>query len=369
MQGTMKCAIYHGIKNVTVEERPIPQIGAKDILVKNLRAGICGSDTGAWLHGGEPTGIFPGQQFGHEAVSQVVEKGSEVGDDINIGDIVFIDPATASKAGLIMADMIGAFSQYLKVEDAKVNYNVYPLGKDVDLDAAVLIEPLSVGTKGAVCTNPALTDHVVVLGAGTIGLSAAAGLIARGMKDVCVVDRDPWRLSIAKELGALTIDTSVEDMNAKLLEYFGPAPAGNTHLEYMDKALLNQFIEFMKKANMLTGKQAPNVDLYVDAAGAALLLQECFNSAKHGTKYSIVAVYGKMLEFAGGNFIRNEPVVRGSTAYDHAVITEVIDHIIKQKTPIKKIVTAKFRLDNFAEAIDTASKADHNIKVIIDYEI
>lgn len=100
------------------------------------------------------------------------------------------------------------------MEDAKVNYNVYPLGKDVDLDAAVLIEPLSVGTKGAVCTNPALTDHVVVLGAGTIGLSAAAGLIARGMKDVCVVDRDPWRLSIAKELGALTIDTSVEDMNA-----------------------------------------------------------------------------------------------------------------------------------------------------------
>lgn len=106
MQGTMKCAIYHGIKNVTVEERPIPQIGAKDILVKNLRAGICGSDTGAWLHGGEPTGIFPGQQFGHEAVSQVVEKGSRVGDDINIGDIVFIDPATASKVGLIMADMI-----------------------------------------------------------------------------------------------------------------------------------------------------------------------------------------------------------------------------------------------------------------------
>ena len=76
-----------------------------------------------------------------------------------------------------------------------------------------------------------------------------------------------------------------------------------------------------------------------------------------------------MLEFAGGNFIRNEPVVRGSTAYDHAIITEVIDHIIKQKTPIKKIVTAKFRLDDFAEAIDTASKADHNIKVIIDYEI
>lgn len=369
MQGTMKCAIYHGIKNVTIEERPIPQIGPKDILVKNLRAGICGSDTGAWLHGGEPTGIFPGQQFGHEAVSQVVEKGAEVGDDINIGDIVFIDPATASKAGLIITDMIGAFSQYMKVEDAKVNYNVFPLGKDVDLDAAVLIEPVCVGTKGAVCTNPVLTDHVVILGAGTIGLSAAAALIARGMKNICVVDRDPWRLSIAKELGAMTVDTSVEDMNAKLLEYFGPAPAVESHMEYVDPELLKQFIAYMKKSNMTSGKQAPNVDLYVDAAGAAPLLQECFNHAKHGCKYSLVAVYKKPLEFAAGNFIRNEPTIRGSAAYDHATILEVIDHILKEKTPIKKIVTSKFRLDDFAEAIDTASKADHNIKVVIDYEM
>ena len=53
MEGTMKCAIYHGAKNIVIEERPIPQCGKKDVLVKVLRAGICGSDVGIYLHGGD----------------------------------------------------------------------------------------------------------------------------------------------------------------------------------------------------------------------------------------------------------------------------------------------------------------------------
>lgn len=44
MQGIMKCTIYKDVKNIVVETRDIPTISSQDILVKNLRAGICGSD-------------------------------------------------------------------------------------------------------------------------------------------------------------------------------------------------------------------------------------------------------------------------------------------------------------------------------------
>ena len=74
MEGKMKCATYYGIKNVKMEERDIPKIGSKDVLVKVLRAGICGSDTGAYLHGGEPYGIFKGQEFGHEWLEELLKK-------------------------------------------------------------------------------------------------------------------------------------------------------------------------------------------------------------------------------------------------------------------------------------------------------
>lgn len=368
MEGTMKSAIYYGIHDVRMEEKSIPKITEKDILVKVLRAGICGSDTGAWIHGGEPTGIFPGNPFGHELVGRVVEKGKEVGDDINIDDIVFIEPLNATNAGTIMCDMYGGFGEYVKVENARIHKNVYVLDKNIDLDEAVLIEPLCVGTKAAICMNPQIDDKVVVLGAGTIGLSAAAALIARGMKNVTVVDQNDWRLDKARELGAKVINTAKEDLNEKLIEYYGEAKNVGTNMQYVDPKVLQQFIEFTQKAGMNLSGKKPDVDLFVDAAGAFPLLEQCFNNAKHNAKFSIVAVYGRKLEFAGGNFIKNEPVIRGSQAYNHEVIMEVIDHIVNKKTPIKTIVTSKFKHDDFVEAIDTASKGDHNIKVIIDYE-
>ena len=72
MTKMMKCAIYNSVQNVTVEERPIPEVKENDVLVKVLRAGICGSDVGIYYHGGENYGVFPGSQFGHEFVGIVL---------------------------------------------------------------------------------------------------------------------------------------------------------------------------------------------------------------------------------------------------------------------------------------------------------
>lgn len=301
-------------------------------------------------------------------VGKVIEKGEDV-DNIQLGDIVFVEPLGATKAGTILCDMVGGFGEYVKVEEAKINKNIYVLDKDIDLDEAVLIEPLCVGTKAAVCMNPKIDDKVVVLGAGTIGLSAAAALKARGMENVVVIDQNEWRLNKAKEIGVKVINTAKKNMNEKLVEYFGEAKNAGTDMRYVDPKLLQQFISYTQKVGMNLAGKKPDVDLYVDAAGAFSLLEEYFNNAKHNAKFSIVAVYGRKLEFAGGNFIKNEPIIRGSQAYDHDIIMEVIDHITKRKTAIKTIMISKFAHKDFVEAIDTAAKADHNIKVIIDYEM
>ena len=161
MEGTMKCAIYHGAKNITVEERPIPQCGEKDVLVKVLRAGICGSDVGIYVHGGESYGLQDGCQFGHEMVGKIVEKGAEVADDLNIGDIVFVEPILSQKYGVGGSVMAGAFSEYTLVENAQRDVNAYVLDKDINLDEAVLIEPVSVGTQGAVAVEPKSTKKLL----------------------------------------------------------------------------------------------------------------------------------------------------------------------------------------------------------------
>lgn len=341
MEGTMKCAVYQGIEQVTMEERPIPKIGSKDVLVKVLRAGICGSDVGAYLHGGMYYGVNDGSEFGHEMVAKVVEKGAEVADDINLGDIVFVEPTKAKKAGIGVADMCGAFSEYVNVENAACDVNIYVLDKDINLDEAVLVEPVSVGTQGAVTVEPKLDEKVVVLGAGTIGLSAAAGLIARGLKNVAVVDRDEQRLEKAKQLGAIAINTNNGNLKEQLIDTFGAAPG------YFP---------------------LPDVDMYVEAAGAPALFEECFGYAREKTRYSILSVYSRNLDLVSMPFIMSQAIIYGSRGYESSTIKEVIDHITNKKTPIGTLVTKKYKHEDFPEAIAEAASG-RQIKVVIDYEM
>lgn len=79
----MKVGVYHGKNDVRVEERPIPKIGPKDVLIRNLRGGICGTDINI-VKSGTEMGIRYGKEFGHELFGEVVEVGSEV-KDIQIG--------------------------------------------------------------------------------------------------------------------------------------------------------------------------------------------------------------------------------------------------------------------------------------------
>lgn len=370
MEGTMKCGIYHGIGDVRIEERPIPKIGPKDVLIKVLRAGICGSDTGAYLHGGLPYGIFEGFQFGHEMVGRVVERGDEVPEDIRLGDIVFVDPQCAKRAGLLMADMCGGFSEYVNIEEAERNRNVYVLDPDIDLDAAALIEPVSVGTRGATAMGVDVDDNVVILGAGTIGLGAACGLVARGVKNVIVVDRNDWKLEIAAAIGAKTVNSNTEDVTAKLVELCGAAPHANMDLSVVDPEILKTLAKMAEQGMTNVGQELPDVDLFVDAAGAPALLERSFGLCRQGTKYSVVSVYGQNIELPGGLFVNNEPVVAGSRGYTSDTILEVIDNITNNKTPVKKIITAKFKPSELPEAMyAAATKSCKNIKVVIDYEM
>lgn len=341
MTKMMKCAIYNSVQNVTVEERPIPEVKENDVLVKVLRAGICGSDVGIYYHGGENYGVFPGSQFGHEFVGIVVEKGKNVSDDIKLEEKVFVDPVMSQPYGVAGSTMAGAFSEYALVQNAKIGVNLYPLDDDVDLDQAVIIEPMSVGAQGALAFNPKLDDKIVVLGAGPIGLGATAVLLGRGIKNVVVVDRNELRLSKAALLGVKTINTSTENLKDKLIEIFGTYPSYDP---------------------------IPDVDMYVDAAGAPPLLSEVFNYARNHTKYAIISVFQKV-ELEGRPFIAAQPIIYGSQGYTHETIVEVIDHILNKKTPIASImVTHKFKHEDISKALEFAASGQ-GIKVIIDYEL
>ena len=72
----MKAAVFHGVRDIRLEERPIPQIGPDDVLLKSRMAAICGSDIQPYLEG---TGGVDGEVFGHEFVAEIVAVSGYLG--------------------------------------------------------------------------------------------------------------------------------------------------------------------------------------------------------------------------------------------------------------------------------------------------
>ena len=80
-----KAAIFRGLGSVEVVELSYPACGDDDVIVRNLLTGVCGSDVSAFQHGGDANMIWKDHEFGHEAISEVVEIGKRVS-GIHLGD-------------------------------------------------------------------------------------------------------------------------------------------------------------------------------------------------------------------------------------------------------------------------------------------
>nr|WP_212120066.1 alcohol dehydrogenase catalytic domain-containing protein [Niallia circulans] len=334
----MRVGIYHGQNKVGVEERPIPKVGPKDVLLRTLRGGICGTDINI-IKAGNEMGIRFGSEFGHELFGEVAEIGSDV-TEINVGMRVGVNPITAKRAGRRFSLECGAFSQYVLIEDAQLNYNLYEMADSVTPEEAVLMEPMSVGFHGAFSINPKQGEKIVVLGAGPIGLSAAAGLIGEGITDVCVVDMDDWRLGKAQELGSLTINTKKETLKEGLIRHFG-------------------------EVNVY-GVTVPNVDGFVDAAGAPILFEQVIQLVKPQARIAIIAVYKNEVPISLAQVMSKEVQVIGASGYTHENIMKVIEHLNEKKTNISTMVTNIYKLDDLQEAFNKAIDAKETIKVIVD---
>lgn len=334
----MKAAIYYGIKDIRIEEIPKPVCGDEDVLVKSVRTGICGSDTGSYFLGGHVGGNRPGREIGHEMVGYIVEVGKDV-QDLKVGDRVFVNPMKVMPLG--ESDMMGGFSEYVLARNAKRNDSVYVLPDELSYDEAVLIEPFAVGTHGKNRPGAKHGDHVIVYGVGTIGLCCIAALRAQGITPIAVV-RSNKRKALLDELGALVCNIKEVDLFEFVKEHFGMATAR-------------------------VGYPIPDVDIVVDCAGAPNIPDDFVKMAKSGSRLSIVAI-AKEPRMIPPRLMSTEGFIHGSCSYDHQDIVEVIDILSSHKTCINNIVTHHSKLENINEAMEVANARDSAIKVVIDME-
>jgi threonine 3-dehydrogenase len=200
-----------------LDEIPVPTIGINDVLVQILRTGICGTDVhiykwDAWAQKTIPVPMT----IGHEFVGRIVEIGSNV-KDFHVGEIVSGEGhvvcghcrnCLAGRRHLckdtkgIGVNRPGAFAEYLALPMS----NVWVHDPAIPRDVQAIFDPFGNAVHTAL-TFDVLGEDVLITGAGPIGIMAAAVVRHAGARNVVITDVNPYRLELARKMGAtLAVD-------------------------------------------------------------------------------------------------------------------------------------------------------------------
>ena len=227
----MNVALMHEPYDIEIVERDMPKVGPKDVLIKMMAVGVCGSDVHYYAHG--RVGEFVVEKpivLGHECAGMVAQVGDEV-TDFKVGDRVAIEPGEPCreceycKSGqynlcphmefMATPPYDGAFCEYIS---HPADF-LYHLPDSVTYEQATLVEPFSVGLQACKRADIKPGSTVVIMGMGPVGLMAVVAAKAYGATNIIVSDLEDNRLEAAKRLGATTaINIKNEDVVERIKE-------------------------------------------------------------------------------------------------------------------------------------------------------
>lgn len=244
----------HAQPGLWLEEIPEPTIGINDVLIRVLRAGICGTDVhiyqwDAWAQKTIPVPMA----IGHEFVGEIVAVGSNV-NDFHSGDIVsgeghvvcgLCRNCMAGRRHLcantqgVGVNRPGAFAQYIALPMA----NIWRHHSGIDLDVAAIFDPFGNAVHTAL-SFPVLGEDVLITGAGPIGIMAIPVVRRAGARNVVITDMNPYRLDLARKMGATLAVNPAETSLADVQRQLGMAEGFDVGLEMSgNPAALAQMID------------------------------------------------------------------------------------------------------------------------------
>ncbi|MDO9623358.1 MAG: NAD(P)-dependent alcohol dehydrogenase [Pseudomonas sp.] len=352
----MKAAVLVEPGRIELQDKPIPEIGPNDALLRITTTTICGTDVHI-LKGEYP--VAAGLTIGHEPVGIIEKLGRNVqgyreGQRVIAGAICPDFSSYASQDGHAAQGggcachgykalggwrfgntIDGTQAEYVLVPDAQSNLAPVPDGLS---DEQVLMCPdiMSTGFAGAEAANIKIGDIVVVFAQGPIGLCATAGAKLRGASTIIAVDRVDARLKIARQLGA-------------------------------DVTLNYEQVDVVEEIMRLTGGRG------VDASIEALGLQSTFESAlrvlKPGGTLSSLGVYSSDLRIPLDAFnagLGDKRIVSSLCPGGKERMRRLMNIVESQRIDLAPLVTHSYALNDIGAAYDLfANQRDGVLKVAI----
>ncbi len=337
----MRVAVYYNNKDIRIEERPIPEIGDNELLVKVIASGICGSDVMEWYRIKSAPRVL-----GHEIAGEIVEIGRSV-KDFRVRDRVFVShhvPCNECRYCLKGYHTVcetlkktnfdpGGFAEYLRVPEINVKFGTFLLPDEVSYEEGTFIEPLGCVIRGQRFAGIKTEDTVLVMGSGIAGILHIKLLKARGVKNIIATDINQYRLTFARKCG-------VEVINA-----------GENVVERV-KELNNGRLADVVIVNTTALSAFEQAFSSVDRAGTLLLFAP--TSPEVRIPLPLFDLY-----FKGVKIIFSYAAVKQD-------IIEAIDLLKNKKIIVVDMITNRFGLNEIKKGFELVEKADRSLKVIIE---
>ena len=356
MPEMMTSAIFVEPGRIVLDDKPIPDVGSNDALIRITTTTICGTDIHI-LKGEYP--VAKGLTVGHEPVGVIEKLGANVqgyveGQRVIAGAICPSGYSNACLDGLHSQDgqsgahglkplggwrfgntIDGAQAEYLLVPDAMANLAPVPDGLT---DEQVLMCPdiMSTGFAGAESANIKIGDTVVVFAQGPIGLCATAGAKLKGATTIIVVETIPERIEMAKRVGA---DIVIDFKKADPVD------------------------EIMRVTN------GRGVDVAIEALGLQSTFESCLRVLKPGGTLSSLGVYADDLTIPLAAFhagLGDHKIITSLCPGGKERMRRLMNVIASGRIDLEPLVTHRFRLEQIEEAYELfANQRDGVLKVAI----
>lgn len=339
----MRAAVYYGNNDIRIEERPKPEIGSGELLVRIEASGICGTDCLEWYRINRVPLIL-----GHEIAGVIVDmgkgvKGHKAGDRVSVSHHVPCGKCRFCKAGHeTVCDMLrktnfdpGGFCEFVRIPRINVEKGTYPIPKNVSFEEATFTEPLACVIRAQRLANFKKGKSVLVIGSGISGLLHIKLARMHGASCIVATDISEFRLEYAKKCGA---DHAIDAKS------YSP--------------------EAFKKLN--GGYLA---DLAVISAGADQAFEQGLRSVERGGTALIFAAAGKDATLKvpiNDIFWRNEVTVLSSYAASPDDHRQALKKIASRKIDVCDMITHRLPLKDTGLGFKLVAKACDSIKVIIE---
>jgi threonine 3-dehydrogenase len=328
---------------LVISDVPEPEIGINDVLIQVERTGICGTDLhiydwNEWAQQNVPLPLV----IGHEFVGEIVEVGSNVS-DFHAGDLVSGEGHVVcgrcrncmagrrhlcAYAKSIGVNRPGAFAEFIALPMT----NVWHHDAWIDRDVAAIFDPFGNAVHTAL-QFPVLGEDVLITGAGPIGLMASAVVRHAGARHVVVTDINPYRLDLAKAMGA-SLALDVRD---------------------------GTVAETQTKLGMREG-----FDVGLEMSGSPAALHDMLANMSHGGRIAMLGLPEEPFAIDWNTVIFDQLTIRGVYGRQMYETWYMMTVMLQSGLDISPVITHRFPAERFEEAF-AAIRTGETGKVLLDW--